>query len=111
MPEILTSLSPLQWMGAVGVVGLVGGWLVTSFRAPGAGRDRAAWLGTLSMYLAFLALFSGLFLRAHEAGSLAGRIGFGFLACFFLAGLGLSATRAVRTLVGRSAAAGEHAVH
>lgn len=104
-------LSWIQWVGVVGVTGLVVGWLVTSFLAPGPGRSRAAWLATVSMYLAFLALFSGLFLRAHAAGSLAGRIGFGFLTAFFLAGLGLALTRSVRALRGREGPGADHAAH
>jgi hypothetical protein len=105
-------LSWLQWVGIVGVAGLVVGWLVTSLLAPGRGRSRAAWLATLSMYVAFLALFTGLFLRAHAAGSLAGRIGFGFLVGFFAAGGVLATVRTLRVLAGGGEGTGsDHAAH
>lgn len=107
----VAELSWLQWVGIVGVAGLVVGWLVTSFLTPGPGRSRAAWLATVAMYTAFLALFVGLFLRAHDAGSWAGRIGFGFLAAFFISGLLLSLVRTARALAGREGPGADHAAH
>jgi hypothetical protein len=104
-------LSWIQWVGLVGVVGLVAGWLVTSFRPPGPGRSRAAWLATVSMYVAFLALFTGLFLRAHAGESWVGRIGFGFLVSFFACGGVLALVRTVRALRGREGPAASHAAH
>ncbi|MDX1650583.1 MAG: hypothetical protein R3263_12090 [Myxococcota bacterium] len=104
-------LSWLQWVGIVGVAGLVVGWLATSLLAPGPARSRAAWVATLCMYLAFLALFTGLFLRAHEADSLVGRIGFGFLVAFFASGGALALVRTVRALAGRERAGSDHAAH
>lgn len=107
MPE----LSWIQWVGVVGVLGVVAGWLATSLQAPGRGRSRAAWAATLGLYVALLALFTGLLLRAHQAGSLPGRIAFGFLAAFFAAGLVLTVVRLVRAIAGREGAGGEHAAH
>lgn len=104
-------LSWLQWVGIVGVAGLVVGWLATSLLAPGPGRSRAAWIATLCMYVAFLALFTGLFLRAHAADSLAGRIGFGFLVAFFASGGVLALVRTLRALAGREGPGADHAAH
>ena len=107
----MAELSWIQWVGIAALAVLVVGWLTTSFLSPGVTRSRAAWLATVAMYTAFLALFGGLFLRAHEGGSWAGRIGFGFLALFFASGLLLALVRTLRALAGREGPGADHAAH
>ncbi len=106
MPE----LSVLQIVGAVAVAGLVAGWLTVSFLPAGPGRVRAAWLAACCMYVAFCTLFTSLFLRAREAGSTGGMVGFGFLLALFVGGLGLALWKTAGTFTSRGARA-DHATH
>lgn len=106
MPE----LSWLKLVGATGAAVLVVGWLAVSFLRPGLTRSRVAWVAATGMYLAFVAFFSSLFLRAREADSLAASVAFGFLLAMFAAGFVLSLIQTVGSF--RGASAGEsHATH
>lgn len=106
MPE----LSLLTLVGATGAAVLVVGWLAVSFLRPGLTRSRVAWLAATGMYLAFVAFFASLFLRARGADSLAGTVAFGFLLAMFASGFVLSVIQTVASF--RSGSAREsHATH
>jgi hypothetical protein len=104
-------LSPLAIVGWSAVAAVVACWLVASFSGPGRRRDRVAWLGATSFYVALLCLFVSLFLRARANDSLAGMLGFGFLMLFFTAGFALAAWRTLRALGGRAAKSVESATN
>jgi hypothetical protein len=104
-------LSPLATVGWSAVAVVVACWLTAAFSAPGLLRERAAWLGTTAMYVAFGCLFLSLFLRARANDSLLGSIGFGFLLVFFGAGLVLALHRLLRAFVGKGAGKVESATH
>jgi len=104
-------LSFFQITGYSAVAVVVVGWLVVSFLPAGAGRTRAAWLAATAMYVAFLSLFSSLLLRAREADSLAGTLGFGFLSALFGAGLLVALVRTIRSLAGPAGGSAYHAAH
>jgi hypothetical protein len=106
----MPDLSPFQIVGfsAVGLV--VAGWLVVSFSRPGPARVRAAWLSATALYLALGTLFTSLFVRARQGGSLAGTIVFGFLMAVFVAGLVLAAVRSGGAFTKRLGKDG-HATH
>jgi hypothetical protein len=92
----------LGWIGLGAVAVVVIGWLWVSFAKPGRQRDAAAWIATLSLYVALLSLFVHLTSRALANDSTAGLIGFGFLASMFAIGLVLALARTVGTLRGRA---------
>ncbi len=96
----MEGLSPLQIVGASAVALVVVSWLAASFLAPGAGRNRAAWLGAFGIYLALSSLFVSLLMGAE---SLAGRIGFGTLAVLFCSGTLVSGVRMLASLAGGGA--------
>lgn len=105
----MEALSPLQISGIVAVAIVVLSWLLASFLRPGPGQDRAAWLGTLGLYLALSSLFVSLYLGATGLG---GRIGFGFLAVLFCGGLIVSTVRTLASLRARGGAGSDaHATH
>jgi hypothetical protein len=97
-------LSPIALVGWSGVAVLVASWLVVSLTSPGRRRDRAAWLGAVSLYVALGCLFLSLFLRSQAGGSWLGMIAFGFLLVFFASGLVLATHRLLRALAGRGPA-------
>jgi glucose uptake protein GlcU len=103
-------LSPFQIVGFSAVALVVIGWLVVSFSKPGAARARAAWLSATALYVALGTLFTSLFVRARQGGSLAGTIVFGFLMAVFAAGLVLAAVRSVASFAARPTK-GDHATH
>jgi hypothetical protein len=109
--DLVLDLSPLATVGWSAVAVLVACWLTASFAAPGRLRDRAAWLGTLAMYVAFGCLFLSLFLRARANDSLLGTLAFGFLLAFFGAGLVLAVHRVLRAFAGRDSGKAESATH
>ena len=83
-------------MSPIGVIGfgalglLVLGWFVVSFSAPGPRRSVIEWLSATMMYVALLALFVNLVLRALAADNTFALVAFGFLCAFFSAGLVVS---------------------
>jgi len=104
-------LSPLATVGWSAVAVLVACWLTAAFAAPGRLRDRAAWLGTTAMYVAFGCLFLSLFLRARANDSWVGTVGFGFLLAFFGAGFVLAANRMLRAFAGSDPGKAESATN
>lgn len=93
------------WIAPAGYTGLavlVVAWLVVSFRDASPQRAVLEWIGACGMYVALLMLFAHLLLRAVASGSLAGRIGFGFLVVFFSAGLVLCVVSTLRAVRGPS---------
>lgn len=80
----------MSWVGLVGVTGLavvVTGWLVVSFSAPSARRERIEWVSACGLYVVLLMIFVNLLRRALEADSTAGLTAFGFLSGLFGVGL------------------------
>ena len=63
------------------------------------------------MYVALLSLFAHLLLRAHDAGSTAGRVAFGFLAALFAAGLIVSLVKTIGALRGSGGGAHQSATN
>ena len=98
----MADFSPLAIVGFGAVAVLIVCWLVTAFTAPGRTRDRVAWVGATTMYVAFGCLFLSLFLRARANDSWVGTLGFGFLLLFFTAGFVLAVHRLVLVFAGRS---------
>ena len=82
-----------------------------SFAASAATRLRAGWLGASGMYVAFLCLFTSLFLRMRGNDSWVGMIGSGFLLAFFSIGFVLAGLRTRSALAGKAAAKVESATN
>jgi len=104
-------LSIFQITGFSAVAVLVVGWLAVSFLPAGAARTRMAWLSATAMYVAFSSLFSSLLMRAREADSLPGTLGFGFLTALFVAGLVVALVRTLRAFASSAGTSSEHAAH
>ena len=76
--------------GYAGVVLVVIAWLVVSFTAPSPRRAVVEWVGACGLYLALIALFTNLSLRAQQSGSTAALVAFGFLLALFGSGFVVS---------------------
>jgi uncharacterized membrane protein len=98
MPPVSSLLTALA-IGAAVVVAL--GWLIVSFRRPGPGRDRTAWIAAVALYVALLSFFVNLTRRAWERDSNAAIVAFGFLATLFGIGLVLALTKTIAAFRGR----------
>ena len=61
-------MTPIAIVGYVGAGLVVIAWLVVSFTAPSPKRAVVEWLGACGLYLALVALFTNLSLRAQESG-------------------------------------------
>jgi hypothetical protein len=104
-------ITPIAIMGYVGVAIVVIAWLVVSFTAPSSRRAVVEWLGACGIYLALVALFTNLSLRAQESGSTAAVVAFGFLLALFGSGLVVSLVQAVLAIRGPSGRASADATH
>jgi len=100
------SPSPALIIAAVAVAVLVVGWLVVSFSPPSPRRTVIEWLSATAMYVALLALFVNLVLRAIAEDSTVALVAFGFLSVLFGGGLLVSAYQTVAALRGRAAVSG-----
>ena len=98
-------------IGFSGLAVLVLGWLVISFSEPSPRRERLEWLAACGMYAALLSLFVHLTLRAHDNGSTAASIAFGFLVLFFSSGFCVCLTYTLAALRGRSTKGPESATN
>ena len=104
-------------MSAVGIVGYTGvalvviAWLIVSFSAPSSKRTLVEWIGVCGLYLALVALFTNLSLRAQASGSTAGLVAFGFLLALFGSGLVVSLVRTLLAVRGPSGSAHADATH
>ncbi len=104
-------ISGITVAGYAGVTLVVIAWLFVSFTAPSPKRAVVEWLGACGLYLALVALFTNLSLRAQAAGSTAGLVAFGFLLALFGSGLVVSLVQtllAFRTPSGRVSADATH---
>ena len=90
----------IAMVGYAGVALLVVAWLVVSFMRASERRAIVEWLGACGMYLALLALFVSLSLRAQENGSTAALAAFGFLVALFGSGLVVSLVQTLLALRG-----------
>lgn len=77
----------VAWIGYSGLAVLIIGWLVVSFSRPGPRREIVEWVSACGLYLALLALFVNLSMRAQASGSTAALMAFGFLVALFGSGL------------------------
>lgn len=92
--------SVVALLGYAGLVLLVLSWLVVSFSAPGRRRVIAEWTGACGMYLALLAFFVHLSLRAQASGSTPAVVAFGFLVALFGSGFVVSLVQGLFALRG-----------
>jgi hypothetical protein len=92
-------------VGYAGAGLVVIAWLVVSFTAPSQKRAVVEWIGACGLYLALVALFTNLSLRAQESGSTAAMVAFGFLLALFGSGLVVSFVQAMLALRGPSSRA------
>ena len=93
----------MSWIAPVGwtaVALLVLLWLAVSFMAPSRRRETVEWVAATCMYVALLALFTNLVLRAHAGGSTLGLVAFGFLWVVFAGGFLVSSVNTLRSLRG-----------
>jgi hypothetical protein len=97
--------------GYTGAAVVVVAWLIVSFTAPSPKRTVVEWLGACGLYLALVALFTNLSLRAQASGSTAGLIAFGFLLALFGSGLVVSLVQALLAARGPSGRASADAIH
>lgn len=104
-------MSPIAIVGYAGVGVVVIAWLVVSFTAPNPKRTVIEWLGACGLYLALVALFTNLSLRAQESGSTAALVAFGFLLALFGSGLVVSVVQALLAIRGPSGRASADATH
>ena len=104
-------MTPIAFVGYAGVGLVVIAWLVVSFTTPSPRRTVVEWLGACGLYLAMVALFTSLSLRAQESGSTVGQVGFGFLLALFGSGLVVSLVQALLAFRGPSGRASADATH
>jgi hypothetical protein len=104
-------MTPIAIVGYVGVGLVVITWLVVSFTAPSPKRAIVEWLGACGLYLALVALFTNLSLRAQQAGSTAGLVAFGFLLALFGSGLVVSLVQTLLAFRGPGGRASADATH
>ncbi len=91
-------LSAFQIIWIVSGAILVTGWLVVSFTRPSRKRTAIEWLSVTAMYLAILAIFVSLALRAHAGGNTITTWAIGLLCALFGGGLLVSAWKTVTAL-------------
>lgn len=91
----------LKWVG-FGSFGLVlVAWILVSFLAESRVRTVLEWVGATAGFAALSSFFVSLFLRAWDAGSLPGMVGFGLFCFIFLTGLMVSTVKTALELAGR----------
>jgi len=88
----------ISFVGWTGATVVVAAWLFVSFTAPGPRRAIAEWVGACGLYLALIALFTNLVLRAQASGSTAALIAFGFLLALFSSGFVVSLVQTLLTV-------------
>ena len=110
-PGGLAGMSAIAIVGYTGVAVVVTAWLVVSFSAPSSKRTLVEWMGVCGLYLALVALFTNLSLRAQASGSTAGLVAFGFLLALFGSGLVVSLVRTLLAVRGPSGSAHADATH
>ena len=104
-------MTGIAMVGYAGAALVVLAWLVVSFSAPGPRRAVVEWLGACGLYLALVALFTNLSLRAQESGSTAALVAFGFLLALFSSGLVVSLVQTLLAVRGPSGRASADATH
>jgi len=104
-------MTPIAIAGYAGAGLVVIAWLVVSFTAPSPKRAVVEWLGACGLYLALVALFTNLSLRAQESGSTAALVAFGFLLALFGSGLVVSLVQTLLAFRGPSGRASADATH
>ncbi|HKA15282.1 MAG TPA: hypothetical protein VKH41_09720 [Myxococcota bacterium] len=104
-------MTPISIVGYVGSALVVVAWLVVSFTSPSPKRAALEWLGACGLYLALVALFTNLSLRAQESGSTAALVAFGFLLALFGSGLVVSLVQTALAFRGPSGRASADATH
>ena len=97
--------------GCAGVGLVVVAWLFVSFTAPSPKRTVVEWIGACGLYLALVALFTNLSLRAQASGSTAALVAFGFLLALFGSGLVVSLVQTLLAVRGPSGRASADATH
>ena len=101
-------ISIVGWTGAALVVVA---WLFVSFTPPSPRRAVVEWVGACGLYLALVALFTNLSLRAQASGSTAALVAFGFLLALFGSGLVVSLVQTLLAVRGPSGRASADAIH
>ena len=101
-------ISIVGWTGAALVVVA---WLFVSFTAASPKRTVVEWIGACGLYLALVALFTNLSLRAQASGSTAALVAFGFLLALFGSGLVVSLVQVLLAARGPSGRASADATH
>jgi hypothetical protein len=104
-------MTVISMVGYTGATLVVLAWLFVSFSAPSPRRTVVEWLGACGLYLALVALFTNLSLKAQEAGSTAALVAFGFLLALFGSGLVVSLVQALLAVRGPSSRASADATH
>ena len=104
----MTGVSMVGYVGA-GLVVLA--WLFVSFSAPSPKRAVVEWLGACGLYVALVALFTNLSLKAQAAGSTAALVAFGFLLALFGSGLVVSLVQTLLAVRGPNGRASADATH
>ena len=104
-------VSPIAIVGYAGVTVVVIAWLFVSFTAPSERRTVVEWIGASGLYLALVALFTNLALRAQASGSTAALVGFGFLLALFASGLVVSVVQTLMAVRGPSGRVSADATH
>ena len=107
-PGGLPMIAIVGWTGAALVVLA---WLFVSFTAPSPKRTVVEWLGACGLYLALVALFTNLSLRAQASGSTAALVAFGFLLALFGSGFIVTVVQTFLAVRGPSGRASVDAVH
>ena len=104
-------MTGLSIVGYAGVALVVVAWLFVSFTAPSPKRAVVEWLGACGLYVALVALFTNLCLRAQASGSTAALVAFGFLLALFGSGLVVSLVQTLLAIRGPNGRASADATH
>jgi hypothetical protein len=104
-------MTVISMVGYTGATLVVLAWLFVSFSAPSPKRTVVEWLGACGLYLALVALFTNLSLKAQAAGSTAALVAFGFLLALFGSGLVVSLVQALLAVRGPNGRASADATH
>jgi hypothetical protein len=83
-------MTGISIVGYTGAAVVVLAWLFVSFTEVSPKRAIAEWLGTCGLYLALVALFTNLAMKAQASGSTGALVAFGFLLALFGSGLVVS---------------------
>jgi hypothetical protein len=104
-------MTAISMVGYVGAALVVLAWLFVSFTAPSPRRAVVEWVGACGLYLALVALFTNLSLRAQASGSTAALVAFGFLLALFGSGLVVSLVQAALAIRSPGGSTSVNATH